>query len=149
MFGFPQSQGQREFKVEQLIAPGLYDNTTVLGSIDLNGKDGSGLVVALFVGATDIGASAVEVQDSADNSTWTTIGTFGGATLSGTSDNTQYLQFLQRNKVRRYLRVRIVVLDGTLGMNLSAQLFSFGNSYLPSSEIPSSFGSGVTKVGLY
>lgn len=93
---------------------GVLANSTQNGAgVDTQGFRRAAVVVDLFTGAAT--TANFNVQDSPDNSTWTTVtgGTLGTAVVASTTDYVQVID-LDLAKRQRYVRVQVIG-TGTAG----------------------------------
>lgn len=94
---------------------GALANSTQNGTgVDTQGYRRAGVIVHVFTGGAT--TANFNIQDSPDNSTWTTVtgGTLGTAIVASTADAAPYVIDVDLAKRQRYLRVQIIG-TGTAG----------------------------------
>jgi hypothetical protein len=107
----------------------LNNGSFTVTSVDRRDFDYATLEVVL--GATDVGLTALKLQESDDNSTWTDVPS-GDFSISGTlptssNSNTLWGWDINLTGRMRYLRPAITVGNGTLGAFLTA-IFKLGRA---------------------
>jgi len=107
----------------------LNNGSFTVTSVDRKDFDYATLEVVL--GATDVGLTTLQLQESDDNSTWSAV-TNGDFSISGTlptsaSSNSIWGWDIDLKGRKRYLRPAITVGNGTLGAFLTA-VFKLGRA---------------------
>lgn len=136
-------------KYDIIVPTTLTDNNTVTGVLDTASYDANSLTVIAIVGSVDIGVTAIKLQHSDTNGSFTDItgANFNSAVLTGNDDNKILIQPLDLRGKKRYINFTATVADGTAGCQLTVLGILGDCGKAPLENTIASYGADVLFAG--